>query len=75
MRKWKEAPQPKKRGRPPKLPENPAPKEVTFESRRGPVQFTALKRFAPELVEEPPTQQPAAPVNERRAYLENLFYT
>ena len=54
-----------------KLPENPQPKEVSLQSKRGNVQFTALKRFAPELVEEP---SPAAPVNEWRAHLSKLFY-
>ena len=53
-----------------KLPENPQPKDVSFQSKRGNVQFTALKRFAPELVEP----SPAAPVNERRAHLSKLFY-
>ena len=30
-----------------KLPENPQPKDVSFQSKKGTVQFTALKRFAP----------------------------
>ena len=53
-----------------KLPENPQPKDVSFQSKKGIVQFTALERFAPELVEP----SPAAPVNERRAHLSKLFY-
>ena len=61
--------EPVKRKRKRKLPENPQPKDVSFQSRKGTVQFTALKRFAPELVEP----SPAAPVNERRAHLSRLF--
>ena len=53
-----------------KLPENPQPKDVSFQSKRGNVQFTALKRCAPELAEPSPT----VPVNERRAHLSKLFY-
>ena len=30
-----------------KLPENPQPKDVSFQSKRGIVQFTTLKRFPP----------------------------
>ena len=53
-------------------PRNPAPKDISFESKRGPVQFTALKRYQTPVEE---AQAPAAPVNARRAHLERLFYS
>ena len=39
--------EPKKRGRPAKAPPEPElTREVTFQSARGPVQFTSLKKYA-----------------------------